>query len=122
MKLSAAMERYLGSDACRRIQERFDKLYVRELPAGARAGKKEAGENMNVKMGESKISVVAEGCFRCGTSFSSGWYPLKVVTVRIGEKIERGVTLHVCNDCATPEEKVAPEESADSGLQRKLAV
>jgi len=77
---------------------------------------------MNVKMGESKIGVSVEGCFRCGTLFSSGWYPFKVVPVRIGEKIERQVTLHVCNDCVTPEEKIAPEESAGSSFQRKLAV
>ncbi len=96
---------------------------MRELPAEKRESEdKGIGENMNVKMGESKINVVAEGCFRCGTTFSRGWYPLKVVPVRIGEKIERGVTLHVCDDCAAPEEKVAPQESAGSGLQRKLAV
>lgn len=84
MKLSAAMERYLGSDACRRIQERFDKLYVRELPAEAKAGMREKDgemdetkvrEIMNIKMGESKISVTVEGCFRCSTSFSRGWFP-----------------------------------------------
>jgi hypothetical protein len=79
-------------------------------------------EIMNIKMGESKISVTVEGCFRCGTSFSRGWFPLKVVPVRIGEKVDRAVTLHVCNDCVTPEERTMSEESACSSVQRKLAV
>jgi len=124
MRISAAMERYLNSDTFRNIQERFDKIYVREIPAEDRAGKREIGEKMNVNMGKSKISVVVEGCFRCGTSFSRGWYPFKVVPVRIGERIERGVTLHICDDCATPEEKSAPsiEESVDCTVQKKLEV
>ncbi len=74
---------------------------------------------MNIKIGESRISISVEGCFRCGTLFSSGWYPLKEIQVRLGEKSVRQITLHVCNDCATPAEKTAARQN-DSGSRIQL--
>lgn len=79
------------------------------------------GENMNVKIGESRISISAEGCFRCGTSFSSRWYPFKEISVRLDDKSVRQITLHICNDCATAEEKiVALQNDSGSGVQMRL--
>lgn len=82
---------------------------------------------MSAKMGsvmirKTQISIEVDGCFRCGTSFSRGWYPYKEVQVCIGEKSVKWVTLHLCDDCATPEEKVAPQERPDHSVQRKLAI
>lgn len=59
---------------------------------------------MNFKFGKSTISVTGEGCFRCGTGNSSGWYPLKEIKVKVGKK-EGTITLFVCNECATKDEK-----------------
>ncbi len=76
---------------------------------------------MNIKIGESRISISAEGCFRCGTSFSNGWYPFKEIQVRLGEKSVRWITLHICNDCATPDEKTAAlQNDSGSGVQMSL--
>lgn len=76
---------------------------------------------MNIKIGESRISISAEGCFRCGTSFSSGWYPFKEIQVRLGEKSVRWITLHICNDCATPDEKTADlQNDSGNGVQMML--
>jgi hypothetical protein len=44
---------------------------------------------MNIKIGESRISISVEGCFRCGTLFSSGWYPFKEIPVRLDKKSVR---------------------------------
>lgn len=75
---------------------------------------------MNIKIGESRISISVEGCFKCGTSFSSGWYSFKEIPVRFGEKIVR-ITLHICNDCATPAEKTAArQDDSGSGVQMRL--
>lgn len=78
---------------------------------------------MNLKIGKSRISISVEGCFRCGTSFSSGWYPFKEILVRLGEKSVRRITLHICNDCATPAEKSAARQN-DSlrGVQMSLEI
>lgn len=59
---------------------------------------------MKFKIGETDIEVKAEGCFRCGTRWSRGWYPLKQVPVQIGSHKEV-ITISVCDDCATPDEK-----------------
>ena len=76
---------------------------------------------MNLKIGESRISISVEGCFKCGTSFSSGWYSFKEIPVRFGEKSIRRITLHICNDCATPDEKTAAQQDdSGSGVQMKL--
>jgi hypothetical protein len=76
---------------------------------------------MNIKIGESRISISVEGCFRCGTSFSSGWYPFKEIPVRLGEKSVRQITLHICNDCATADEKTAAlQNDSGGGVQRRL--
>jgi hypothetical protein len=79
------------------------------------------GENMNVKIGESRVSISVEGCFRCGTSFSSRWYPFKEISVRLGDKSVRQITLHVCNDCATANEKIAVlQNGSGGGVQMRL--
>ncbi len=76
---------------------------------------------MNIKIGESRVSISVEGCFRCGTSFSSRWYPLKEILVRLGEKSVRQITLHVCNDCATTDEKIAAlQNDSCKGIQTRL--
>ncbi len=76
---------------------------------------------MNIKIGESRMNISAEGCFRCGTSFSSGWYPFKEIQVRLGEKSVRWITLHICNDCATPDEKnAALQNDSGSSVQMRL--
>jgi len=76
---------------------------------------------MNVKIGESRISISVEGCFRCSTSFSSRWYPFKDIPVRFGEKSVRQITLHVCNDCATVDEKTTSlQNDSGSGVQMRL--
>ncbi len=76
---------------------------------------------MNIKIGESRISISVEGCFRCGTSFSSGWYPFKEISLRFGEKSVRWITLHICSDCATPDEKnAALQNDSGSGIQTRL--
>ncbi len=76
---------------------------------------------MNIKIGESRISISVEGCFRCGTLFSSGWYPFKEIQVRLGEKSVRQITLHVCNDCATVDEKnAALQNDSGGGVQMRL--
>lgn len=59
---------------------------------------------MQLKLGKSTLSVTCEGCYRCGTPWSRGWYPFKEVQVKIGDRITH-ITLHVCNDCASTEEK-----------------
>jgi hypothetical protein len=76
---------------------------------------------MNIKIGESRISISAEGCFRCGTSFSNGWYPFKEIQVRLGEKSIRQITLHISSDCAAPDEKnAALQNDSGSGIQTRL--
>ncbi len=76
---------------------------------------------MNIKIGESRISISVEGCFRCGTSFSSGWYPFKEIQVRLGDKSVRQITLHVCNDCATADEKITVlQNDSGGGVQMRL--
>ena len=78
-------------------------------------------KNMNVKIGESRVNISVEGCFRCGTSFSSRWYPFKEIPVRLGEKSVRQITLHVCNDCATADEKTTSlQNDSCSGVQMRL--
>ncbi len=59
---------------------------------------------MDFKFRKSTISVTGEGCFRCGTLWSSGWHPLKEVPIKIGNKTAE-ITLSVCNDCASNDEK-----------------
>jgi hypothetical protein len=76
---------------------------------------------MNIKIGESRIRISVEGCFRCGTSFSSRWYPLKEIQVRLGEKSVKWIMLHICNDCATMDEKTAARRNdSGSGVQKRL--
>ncbi len=76
---------------------------------------------MNIKIGESRVSISVEGCFRCGTSFSNGWYPFKEIQVHLGDKSVRQITLHICSDCATPDEKTAAlQNEAGSGVQMSL--
>jgi predicted P-loop ATPase len=78
---------------------------------------------MNIKIGESRISISVEGCFRCGTSFSSGWYPFKEIALRLDEKSVKWITLHICNDCATPVEKTAARQNdSASGVQKRLEI
>ncbi len=74
---------------------------------------------MNIKIGEARISISVEGCFRCGTSFSSGWYPFKEIQVRLGEKSVRWITLHICNDCATVDERTVARQN-DSGVRVQM--
>ncbi len=79
------------------------------------------GINMIVKLGESRVSISVEGCFRCGTLFSRGWYPFKEIPVRLGEKSLKWITLHVCNDRATADEKTAALRNDTSSIvQMKL--
>lgn len=59
---------------------------------------------MNLSFGKAQVSVRGEGCMRCGTLWSSHWYPLKEVPVKVGSR-EGCITLNVCHDCATPEER-----------------
>jgi hypothetical protein len=78
---------------------------------------------MNIKIGESRISISVEGCFRCGTMFSSGWYPFKEIQVRLDKKSVRWITLHICNDCATPDEKTAARQNDScSRVQMRLEI
>ncbi|MDP2845076.1 MAG: hypothetical protein Q8N79_03245 [Candidatus Methanoperedens sp.] len=78
---------------------------------------------MNIKIGESRISISVEGCFRCGTLFSSGWYPFKEIPVRLDEKSVKWITLHICNDCATQAEKTAARQNDScSGVQMRLEI
>jgi hypothetical protein len=75
------------------------------------------GVNMIVKIGESRVSISVEGCFRCGTSFRSRWYPFKEISVRFGEKSVRQIMLHVCNDCAMADEKIAVLRNDSGGYE-----
>ncbi len=50
---------------------------------------------MKVNIGKSRIEVSVEGCFRCGTLWSSRRFPLKDVPVQIACRVDT-VTLHVC--------------------------
>ncbi len=63
---------------------------------------------MNIKIGKAQISIEAEGCHRCGTRWSRGWYPFKEVPVQIGNRA-LSLTLNLCHDCATPTEKGTAE-------------
>jgi len=78
---------------------------------------------MNLKIGESRISISVEGCFRCGTLWSSRWYPAREVSVRLGEKSIRRITLYICSDCAAPAEKDAARQNDPcSGSQMRLEI
>jgi predicted P-loop ATPase len=96
---------------------------------------------MNLKIGESRISISAEDCFKCGTYFflsssqavstpagseaNSGASPCAAGAhaenrrrrrcfVLFDEKSVRRITLQICNDCAAPAEKTAARQN-DSG-------
>lgn len=60
--------------------------------------------SMKTKIGKTHISIEAQGCYRCGTLWSSGWHPLKDIPAQVGDRLFK-LTLHVCADCATPAEK-----------------
>ncbi len=63
---------------------------------------------MKVNIGKSRIEVSVEGCFRCGTLWSSRWFALKDVPMQIACRVDT-VTLHVCADCASPAEKITDQ-------------
>jgi len=104
------------------VQELLQIDFCSKASAGDRYETRE-GENMNIKIGKSQISISAEGCFRCGTLWSSGWYSVREVSVRLDEKSVRWITLHICNDCATPDEKIALQQNdSDSAVQMILGI
>lgn len=65
---------------------------------------------MSIKIGKTQINIEVQGCYRCGTLWSSGWYPLKVVQAQINGK-PLPLTLNVCHDCATLTERATAQAS-----------
>ncbi|MCZ7358691.1 MAG: hypothetical protein O8C55_01330 [Candidatus Methanoperedens sp.] len=65
---------------------------------------------MSIKIGKTQINIEVQGCYRCGTLWSSGWHPLKEVPVQINGR-SLSLTLNVCHDCATPTERATAQAS-----------
>ncbi len=74
---------------------------------------------MTIKIGKSSISISVEGCFRCGTRWSSGWFPARTVPVTLDGR-SMDITLHVCNECASPEEKGVSQSGSGKKIQMRF--
>ena len=59
---------------------------------------------MKIRIGKSKIDVSVEGCYRCGTLWSSGWYEYKEIPVQVGQT-KGSIVVHVCANCVSVQEK-----------------
>ncbi len=54
-------------------------------------------------------------------SAASMGFGIKEIPVCLGEKSVKWITLHICNDCATPDEKTAAQQNdSGSGVQMRL--
>lgn len=62
---------------------------------------------MAFRIGKTRVTIEAEGCFRCGAHWSRSWHVVKIVPVKIGER-ELSLTIHACHECVTPEERGSP--------------
>ena len=51
-----------------------------------------------MNFGKTKVHVTTEGCFGCGTRWSSGWRVFAALPIQVAGK-EYDAPLHICADC-----------------------
>lgn len=54
---------------------------------------------METNIGKAKVKIKSEGCFKCGTTFSSGWSVYKTIPVTIGPRAGM-IDINICFDCS----------------------
>ncbi len=69
-----------------------------------------------MNIGKTSIRIEVEGCVKCGTRWSSAWFVARTVPVKIGDREEDSITLHICADCKQSMEKESGGEQTSLPL------